>query len=259
MAVTLNIKMDDDVVKSQRQATAKRVLDYFGSRLPTSRLLCFLDDTDAPGLKLGYGVANRGGYIPIHGNIPLPSLPEYVTSCIFMGDGVSIPFPRVIDDLVYLHGSTCSNDVGLTMTLAHELQHSVQHANVRKVWAVNGLVPQLRRETVVALRLTWADIPIEREARIISKRVAVHLFGEQRVEQYIDEKIAEHVTDADADDWRFIRTLTPSSSIDLEAETKRLFTRLRACKLELEAVLRERKEANNRDFLDIDLNGFFER
>ena len=66
MAVTLNIKMDDDVVKSQRQATAKRVLDYFGSRLPTSRLLCFLDDTDAPGLKLGYGVANRGGYIFRH-------------------------------------------------------------------------------------------------------------------------------------------------------------------------------------------------
>jgi hypothetical protein len=256
MAVTLHVKCGNEVVRIQRESVARRVLDYFGNCLPTSRLLCFLDDTDAPGLKLDYGVANRGGYIPVHDNIPLPSLPEYVTSCIFIDDGISIPFPRVVDDLVYLHGSTCNDDVGLTITLAHELQHVIQHATVRKVWAVNGLVMQLRRETIVALKLTWADVPIEREARIVSKRIAAHLFGERHVEKYIDHKITERVTEDDASDWQFVRTLTPSSSVDLLAETKQLFNRLRPHRQELEHVLRERKDRNNPDFCDIDLRDY---
>jgi hypothetical protein len=165
MALTLHVKCGNEVVRIQRESVARRVLDYFGSCLPTSRLLCFLDDTDAPGLKLDYGVANRGGYLPVHDNIPLPSLPEYVTSCIFIDDGISFPFPRVMDDLVYLHGSTCNDDVGLTITLAHELQHAIQHATMRKVWAVNGLAAQLRRETIVAVKLTWADVPLVRSHR----------------------------------------------------------------------------------------------
>ena len=45
---------------------------------------------------------------------------------------------RVIDDLVYLYGSTCADEVGLTMTLAHKLQHAIQHGKERNVWAVNS-------------------------------------------------------------------------------------------------------------------------
>lgn len=257
MTVKVHIKSKDDAVKIQRESAAQRVLSYFGSKLPSSRLLCFLDDEDSALVSGERGAANRGLYGPIHDNTPMPEWPEYVTNQIFVDDGKHFWFQRVIDDLIYLHGSTCANEVGLTMTLAHELQHAIQHAQTRKVWAVNGLVPNLDRGIVLALKLTWADIPTERDARIVSKRASAHLFGEQRVDRYIEEKIAEHVTESDADDWRFIRTLTPSSSVDLNAETKRLFARLKVHRSELEGVLKERKEANNPDFIDVDLNDFF--
>jgi hypothetical protein len=142
------------------------------------------------------------------------------------------------------------------MTLAHELQHAIQHANARRVWAVNGLVPQLHKTVIATLNLQWADIPIERETRIVSKRVAVHFYGEQRVAQYIDEKLAEGITRNDVADWQFVRTLTPSSSVDLVADTQRLFRRLKGFRAELEAVLREKK--NDPDFGDIDLAAYFD-
>ncbi len=259
MSVTLKVKSGDEGTKVRREAAAQRVLAYFGRSLPPTRLLCFLDDDDPPLLKRQRGgAANRGFYGPIHGNTPLNDLPEYVVSCILIDDGVSIPFPRVTDDLVYLYGSTCANDAGLTMTLSHELQHAIQHANLRKVWAANSLVPGLSKSVVDALKLKWTDIPTEREARIVSKRVAVSLFGSQRVEQHIRERIAERVTESDAADWQFIRTLMTSSPAYLVAETKLLFVRLKGYRSELEAVLQEKKNANNPDFLDIDLNPYFE-
>jgi hypothetical protein len=140
------------------------------------------------------------------------------------------------------------------MTLAHELQHAVQHAVAHDVWAVNGLVQ--RSGTIVeALQLTWADIPIEREARIVSKATAIHLFGDGRVEEFIDQKLAEQI--ADAADWRFIRTLTPSTSVNLAAETKRLFERVRPFRSALEDALQQAKDRDNPDYTNVDLSPFF--
>jgi hypothetical protein len=243
-------------VKIQREAAAQHALDYFDGGLPSSRLLCFLDDYDPPLLKQVFGIANRGVYGPITDSTPLADWPDYVANCILVDDGISLLFPRVIDDLVYLYGSTCADEVGLTMTLAHELQHAIQHANARKVWAVNGLVPQLHKTVIATLNLQWFDIPIEREARIVSKRVAIHLFGEKLVAEYIDKKIAEGITDSDVADWQFIRTLTPSSSADIVADTLRLFQRLKGYRPDLEAVvLKEKKD--NPEVGDINLDEYF--
>jgi hypothetical protein len=249
--VKLEVKSEDAIVRAQ----AQRVLNYFGNSVPPSRLLCFLDDNDPPILKLAFGLANRAVYGPINDSSPLADWPDYVTGCIYADDGVSLFYPRVIDDLVYLYGSTCANEVGLTMTLAHELQHAVQHANARGVWAVNSLVPQLHKTVITALNLQWFDIPIERETRIVSKRVAVQFFGGKNVTQYIDQKIAEGVTENDVADWQFIRTLTPSSSADIVADTQRLFHRLKGYRSDLEAVLKEKK--GDPDFCDIDLDAYF--
>jgi hypothetical protein len=254
MPVKLKVISEDASVRTQREATAQRVLDYFGSSLPSSRLLCFLDDDDAPDPRGERGKGVRGLYGPIHDNTPLADWPYYVADCIYVDDGHSCPYPRVVDDLVYLYGSTCANEVGLTMTLAHELQHAIQHANARKLWAVNGLVTNLDRAIIEVEKLTWADIPIEREARIVSKRAAVHFFGEQRVAQHIDDRIAEHITEGDVADWQFVRTLTPSSPVDLVTDTQRLFKRLKGYRSELEAALQEKKA--NPDFGDIDLNAY---
>ncbi len=256
MPVTLKVKADDPAVNAQRKAAARRVLDHFGSCLPPSRLLCFLDDDDPPGIKAERGNANRGLYGPIHDSTPLADWPDYIQNSIYVEDRAPFYLQRLVDDLIYIYGSTCANEISLTMTLAHELQHAIQHANARKVWAVNGLVTNLDKGIIDAEKLTWADIPIEREARIVSKRVAVHFFGEQRVTEHIDQKIAERVTEGDVADWQFICTLTAFSSVDLVGDTQRLFVRLKRYKPELETALREKKK--NPDFSDIDLDAYFE-
>jgi hypothetical protein len=253
MSIPPKVKSGDAQVKAQRESSAQRVMSYFGLCLPQSRLLCFLDDEDPVELRKTFGPTNRGLYRPIHDNTVLDGLPSDVQHCICPSDRTGRR-ARVVDDLVYLYGSTCNDEVGLTMTLAHELQHSIQHAKMRKLWAANGLV---RRLDMVGLKLTWADIPIEREARIISKRVAECLLGEQRVNQYIDRKIAKPIPDDDLADWRFIRTLTPSDSIDLVSRTQLLFEQLKDCRPELEAVLRKARQDSNPDFSDIDLDVFF--
>lgn len=252
MPVRLKVKSDDPAVRAQREAAAQRVLDYFGDSLPPSRLLCFLDDDDPPILRGEHGPANRGLYGPIHNGTPLADWPAYVTDYVYADDGIS----RVVDGLIYLYGSTCANEVGLTMTLAHELQHAIQHANFRKVWAANSLVSELDKAVIDALKLHWAEIPTELAARIVSKRAAVHLFGERRVSHYIDGKIAEPISEADAADWQFVRTLTFSRSVDLIADTQRLFGRLTGYRSALEVILQEKQ--NNPDFGDIDLDVYFD-
>lgn len=259
MPVTLEVKTEDAAVKALRKVAAERVIDHFGLCLPESRLLCFLDDEDPNMLRVELGPANRGLYGPIHDNTPLAQWPEYVTDCIYFDDGVSIFRARVIDDLIYLYGSTCVDEVGLTMTLAHELQHAIQHARVRQLWAVNSLVRNLNREVISALKLKWADIPTEVEARIVSKRVAECLFGEQHVRQFIERKIAERISEGDVADWQFIRTLMPSSSVDLVGGSQLLFERLKNCRSKLEVVLRAMKETGNPDFIDVDLDTVFVR
>jgi hypothetical protein len=257
MPVTVEVKTEDAAVKSHREAAAQRVINYFDLCLPDSRLLCFLDDKDPYMLREERGPENRGLYGPIHDNTRMLGWPEDVTSCIYVYDDVSHISLRVIDDLIYLYGSTCGDEVGLTMTLAHELQHAIQHSEVRQLWAVNSLIRNLKKKVIDALKLTWANIPTEVEARIVSKRVAECFFGEQRIRQYIDRKIEEPITEDDVVDWQFVRTLMPSRSVDLAGDTQLLFERLKDYKSELEEALQEKRRYNPADFSDIDLDAFF--
>jgi hypothetical protein len=256
MPIRLHIKSGDPAVKQQRETTAHRVIDYFGDRLPSTRLLCFLDDEDPSTLRADRGPANRGFSGPIHAIAQLDGWPSYVRDCVYPSDRTGYR-TRVIDDLVYLFGSTCANDVGLTMTLAHELQHVVQHANVRYLWAANSLVNELNREIFATLKLTWADIPIEREARIVAKRAAVHLFDERRVREYIEGRIHEHVSDSDSADWQFILSLTPTDSYDLLDGTRKLFQQLKGHRPEIADALQTMRERNPDDFEGVDLDPYF--
>lgn len=254
MPVKLNVGHTDPTIRAHRKATAQRVLSYFGDTLPSSRLLCFLDDNDSGRIR-----GERGRYQPIHDSTPLAHLPEYVSDQIIVDDG-HYCYSRVVDDLVYLCETACVNEVGLTMTLTHEIQHSIQHSTVRKLWAVNSLIHQLPEFAIHALKLIWPDIPTECEARIVSKRAAVQLFGEQRVTEYIDQRIREHASasgsGSDFADWQFVRTLTPESSIDLADSTHKIYQRLKDYSAELEDTLRMYQQVNPEDFSDIDLGSF---
>jgi hypothetical protein len=134
---------------------------------------------------------------------------------------------------IYVHGSTCTDDVGLTMTLAHELQHFAQYGVHRNIWALNTLVSQLSTDTFKALRFTWADIPIEREARITQKRFAIKLWGVDRTNQYIERKQLQRITEADAADWAFVQGIDPEVDFNVCAATPLLFQQVRRYRSEL--------------------------
>ena len=254
MPVTLRVKTEDAAVKTRREAVANRVISCFAGCLPDSRLLCFLDDEDPSTVRGDRGPANRGLYGPIHNIADLDGWPNYVRGRIYPSNRYGSR-SRVFDDLVYLYGSTCVDEVGLTMSLAHELHHAIQHSRNRRLWAANSLIDDLERGIISALGLTWTDIPTEVEARIKAKHVAESLVGKRRVRQYINKRIAERTTEADVADWQFIRTLTASSSVDLIVGTRLLFERLRNYKSYLEHALH--KKRSNPDFSDVDLDVFF--
>jgi hypothetical protein len=244
MPVTVTVKSADGAIRKWREQTAQRAIAHFGNRLPGFRLLCFLDDKDWPALRGPGMAANRGAFIKKGSH-------EWQEACTFV-DGLP-----GFDNLIYLHGSTCSNEVGLTMTLAHELQHFVQYGTVPKLLAENELayvtLRDLEQPDFEALGLRACDIPHEREARIVAKRAAEDLFGVAVVRRYIDAKVAEVVTQQDAADWECIQGLVTSAAYDLAAETKAFFPRLERCRSAL-----EREQVNNLDFRDIDLDALLD-
>ena len=69
------------------------------------------------------------------------------------------------------------------------------------------------------------------------------------------KRIAEASEPHDAADWRFVRTLSPSSSSGIAHETKLLFGRLRKFRSEIADLL---KESQGPDFRDINLYEFFD-
>ena len=248
MPLTLNVKSIDGTEKRQREAVAHRVVDCLGFCLPNRQLLCFLDDEDWWALKEESGIDNRGFYSPVTADDPVwRNAPGYILEHVFVN---RIP---AFHDFIYLHGSSCSSDLGLTMTLAHELQHCLQHDEQTPLWAANTLIPNLCRATGNPPGLRWCDIPLEREARIVSKRTAEQLFGADRVRVHIDAMIAKRVTVGDAADWECIRGLATSIPYDLARETKLFFQSLKDYRSELEDVLRD-LQSGDPDFADLDLD-----
>lgn len=260
MPIEIVVAGNDKTVKTQRIILAERVVSALPGALPDQKLLCFFDDNDCLLLKRHVGAANRGLYMPIVNGHPLwMLLPDVVRRYVLFGNGSvhSTERIRTFDHLVYLHGSTCSNEIGMTMTFADELQHFIQHETARALWAASTLAIQMLQSldmvAINTLGLQWCDIPIEREARIVAKRIAERLFGPESVEQYIDAKRNQAVTEQDAADWTCIRGLDLAAQYDLDAETRRFFPRLRDYAPQMGTLLQQlrRKEGGLAD-LDID-------
>src|ERR1035438_4002338 len=114
MPPTLIVKAEVSVLKRRRLA-ARRVVSFFEDRLPDLPLLCLLDDEDCGALRGPGMAANRGVYFR-KGSALFHRLPAYFAEHAFVGG------EPAFGDFVYLHGSTCSEEIGLTITLAHELQ-----------------------------------------------------------------------------------------------------------------------------------------
>ena len=170
-AVSLCVKSEDEQIRKHREQIARRVVEQFPLDAASElRVLCYLDDRDVGWLKESCGgTSNRGIHWPIRGQ-GLHDWPQDMWDTIAPPDpisGISWPYASVI----YLHGSTCESDIQLAMTLSHELQHFLQFASDRQLWAIHVLLSKLPGLPTHNLR-HWFDLPNEIEARIIAKRVA---------------------------------------------------------------------------------------
>jgi len=244
--------------KTRREAAAQRVVEYFGKAVSDPRLLCFLDGEEWGPFAdrvFGIGPCYRGFYAPLKETTPGKlCFPEYLTDQLF--DDSWMHPSRVFDHLVYVRASTCSDEAGLTMTLAHEFQHFVQHSEVRKLWAVNDLITRLLREVIPPSKMQSQDIPIEREAIIVSRCVAEELCGREAVAAYVEGKLAEATAENDVKNWQFVRDLDARASFDLAGETRAILQRLTSLKPQLERALQTLKSVGDPDFVDVDLEAF---
>jgi hypothetical protein len=218
-ASSVIVKPKNILETKRRQDAAGQVLLAFGD-LPRARLLCFFDSEDCWAFKdeiIGFGKANRGMSVPISKPSSLRGWPDEIISIIYPSWSLH-DNNRAFDFVTYLHDSTCEDSVALTMTFAHELQHFIQWGTMLAVFQAN--------EAFRARRLKSGDgfdsheLPIEKDTRIVAKRVAIRIHGREAVDQYIARNIANPVNDGDRRNWTFIDGLDVSKPYDLEVETK---------------------------------------
>ena len=148
-------------------------------------------------------------------------IPQYFWDSVIAHNYKTWRLEELYDCLIYVHGTTASSDVGLAFTLAHELQHFVQYSKYRSVWVIHRLLVELATSNPQTFK-RWADFPIEREARIVSKRVATEMFSADLVRLHIQGKIVEHANDADVEDWEYLLSVEPGVEYDVVEGTRRL-------------------------------------
>jgi hypothetical protein len=246
MAPTIFIKPHDPRFSEKHEWSA-RVLSEFTRPFPSETLLCFLDAEDWSPFKAGSDSANRGLYRPTQGS-GYADWPPYVMKMLFGAP------QRQFDHVIYLHNSTCSDKVGLSVTLAHELQHYCQYCCSRDLSQAGVLLLQfigdVPVETTDALHLTkWSDVPHEREARIVSKKIAVSIFGPDLVHAFIAKSIASAADDADKVDLEFLQSIEPSDYFyDLRSETKLVYSRLAPYRSTLDRLIQEDRSRRLENF-----------
>jgi len=216
--MTVYVKSDEVSIRECRESLCNCVMEQFQAHIPSLRFLCFIDDVDDPSLKAKLGQANLG----VHVNLDIDEsllecqrlpLPQYVKSLLH--DQTS--GERVFDSLIYLHGSTCAIEVSLIITLAHELQHLLQHGNEPRLLAADALMIELARKKFISGFNNWHDFPSEREAILVSKRVATRMCGEEAVRLYADSQIASATDDNEKRRWEFFQKLSLSTTYHFAA------------------------------------------
>lgn len=250
--VTFHIKAGDPLVRSHRREIADQVLKSLQQRLPEScscSVICLIDDLDFPELKLHQGVANRGLFSPFDAQGLWGMIPRYFWDIVTECNQSSGEFGYRFDSLIYIHGSTCDWDIGLALTLAHELCHFLQYATERSIWAANMLLSRLPESHTLGFTVWW-DFPIEKEARHVAKGVAETLYGPVAVRDYILMKVNEQITNEDAKDWNFMLGLSTSTPYAAAAETKLL---VRKYKPQLKQLQSEWIDHHDLSAVDLDV------
>jgi hypothetical protein len=161
-------------------------------------------------------------------------LPKYLFDCFFHPlerFPELVPFEEMVafDNLVFIRRGTCLDTTGCVTTYAHELQHFMQHGHTPRLSAVNSdLYNNLKRFERTAVT---TDVPHEREANIVSKRVAEAVCGVDAVKAFAEEQIRlmEEVHEPEQKArWIFFRDVPTSIEYDLLETTIPLVEKYKA-------------------------------
>jgi hypothetical protein len=217
---------DSEENESRLKPLCQQVESHFG--LPPKRLCRYFATWDDPALRYMNGEYYRGFHAPRRS---CPILPAYLAPCFYRPFTSDIPFEKTIafDNLIYIRDSTCRDcDVGFVTTYAHELQHFVQHGYTPKLSEVNSVLYQNLKQfepNTIAI-----DIPNEREANIVSKRVAELVCGVVAVREYAEAQVLfmEQAGETEQKNrWIFFRDVQPSIAYNLLQETLPLVEKYR--------------------------------
>jgi hypothetical protein len=183
----------------------------------TNRLCRYFADWDDPQLMHIIGPRFRGFHVAYSARAEMP---QYLSACFFYLPDVSIDvrFEDMIafDNLIYIRDSTCSDTTGLVTTYARELQHVVQHVDTPRLLAANHVL--FRKLKTVEPTAIVTDCPHEREANIVSKRVAESILGTEAVRVFAEEQVSlmhEAGEDQQEARWTFFRDVPSSTQYDL--------------------------------------------
>jgi hypothetical protein len=201
---------------------------YFS--FPARRLYRYFartDDRYMVGPPMSLGEYYRGFHVPIASRHVLPG---YLLDCFFhppenfKGNSLdNLPsFEQMVafDNLIFIRDSTCLDPTGFVTTYAHELQHFTQYGHTPKLAVVNSDLYFNMKKFAPSSMVT--DVPNEREANIVSKRVAEAICGKAAVRAFAEERIRfmEKVNEPDQRErWTFFRDIPASTEYDLLVET----------------------------------------
>jgi hypothetical protein len=186
----------------------------------TETVICLIDAQDYRGAKEG----QRGFFCLLPKG--RDEIPNYCSDFLVYYDESTREW-RCHDSAIYIHGSTSSSKIGLTLTLVHELQHYVQYTTNRRTWVIDRLLQALRPTHQEEFRQS-ADFPIERESRVVSKRIAIELHGRRAVEEFIRQRRALRKNEEDILDCDFLLSSEADLPCDATKATEALVERFRS-------------------------------
>ncbi len=202
-------------------------------QFPARRLYRYFARTEDPSLEgppMSLGKYYRGFHVPRSAKT---CLPLYLDKCFFRPlenfAGVAPIEQRfAFDNLIFIRASTCLDVTGFVLTYAHELQHFMQHGHTPRLSVVNFDL-YLNMKVFESAAIT-TDVPHEREANIVSKRVAETMCGAEAVRAFAEEQVRfmEKVGEVDQKArWIFFRDIPSSTSYDLLEATVPLVEKYR--------------------------------
>lgn len=202
--------------ESTRRPLCELAEKHFG--LHGNRICRYFAGWDDLYLVQWHGAYFRGFHVPYSART---TLPVDLLHCFFhppdpFGEVEKFEDTIAFDNLVYIRHSICADPTAVVTTYAHELQHVVQRANSPRLLAANQVLYHgLKRFEPAAIA---TDIPSEREANIVSKRIAEIVCGTDAVRAMAETEI-RLMRDAGENEqearWIFFRDVPSSTEYSL--------------------------------------------